>query len=152
MKNFEKLVIAVVGAGLIFVGADKVTCTGAEAKIDASGATYCTSSFEVGVFSGDEIAIPDDATYAKVSMSRDGWIDQGEGVDVVSVVADIIVGKEIYKNACGFTTDGGNRFDHGEISPESSNHCPLPEGKDRKIKVSIDAKEDLQSKVSVTFE
>lgn len=148
INRFTKIgIVTLAIATMAVVGTDALTCSGGEFKVTDGDAEYCTTSFDAGLFEGEEVSIPDDAAYAKVSMSREGWIDQGVGVNVVKVTADVTVGDETLKNYCFFTTDGGDRFE-----ADSYMLCPLPEGQDRRIRANVDSKEDLQSKVSITFE
>lgn len=94
--------------------------------------------------------IPDDAVYLKVAVGRTLLPAKLENIIVVDTQ---VWSDEInWGNHCGFTTDGGDRLDEaGKIATESYNECNLYPGKNRKIKVTVKTKYDLQTKASVTI-
>lgn len=114
---------------------------------------FCQKSFSTAAYKADAVSIPLEATHAKVSLSRENFPELGAGVNVVTVVADVMVDGVTYNNACGFTTDGGERPGiDGEVATESYNFCELPPGEDRTIWLTVKADTPLETTASVTFE
>ncbi len=109
-----------------------------------------TSSKEllpVGRTDTPTISIPDDAKEFKAAVSRDAWLDIGR--DVVEVRVELSLdGGQSWQFSHGFTAQGGTLTDR----PESSITFPLPEGKERLARVSVERKATLLTALKVSVE
>lgn len=152
MKDLKKSSWAIAGLGLLF-GASMIGTGDLEIqpRLDFADTVYTKDSSKFQVFD-----IPEDAIAAHVALSRDLWPEKGPQ-NIIEVKADIWNAEMNWADACSFKADGGLRYEYSKITQkdelilENYNHCGMPPGKGKKLRVQVLSKENLTSQASVTF-
>lgn len=107
--------------------------------------------FSCGTFETGTTAIPDSANRMIVMMTREAWQENGDGINIIEIQTDFFDGKRWMANVGGFTTDGGDRFEKGQLALTSYNDTSIPSGTNRLIRIRVLSKINLSSHVSLKF-